>query len=101
LPSCSYKFMHLITTTNRHSFDYILLSSILLVLYIFFYGRITTNRVLGIILIGWSAAILVLLLIQPFVSIFGYTMASWFVVLFFILCFSIIIFKERRIRNGH
>lgn len=94
-----YEFIQFITGANRYAFGYLVLLSILLILYIYFYGRTTTNRLLGMLFIGWSAGILVLLFIQPFVSIFGYTMTPWFIVLFFIICFSIIIYKERRSRH--
>src|SRR5699024_7667126 len=70
--------------------------TILVVLFLLIRERVTVSMLFIVMLIGWSGGILLLAFTQPFVTVFGYIIAPWFVVLFFIISISIIFVKEGR-----
>ncbi|MGY0692705.1 hypothetical protein ACW2QC_07900 [Virgibacillus sp. FSP13] len=100
--SFTYEFIQLIWNNNTYSFGYIVLLTVLMVSYLLIRAHITTGTLICLILIGWTTGILVLSFIQPFVTVFGYIMAPWFVGVFFVVSlFSLIILNRRkRERNG-
>ncbi|WP_106497987.1 hypothetical protein [Lentibacillus sp. Marseille-P4043] len=96
--SFTYEFIQLIWNNNTYSFGYIVLLTILMVSYLLIRGHVTTRTLICLILIGWTTGILVLSFIQPFVTVFGYIMAPWFVGVFFIV--SLFLLIRKRDRNG-
>jgi hypothetical protein len=91
-----YEFIQMILEDNTYSLGYMVVMAILLIIFFVMRGRITTAALLMMTLVGWTAGILVLNFIQPFATVFGYIIAPWFIVLFFICSLSIIIFSERK-----
>ncbi|WP_230856172.1 MULTISPECIES: hypothetical protein [Bacillaceae] len=99
--SFTYEFIQLVWNDNTYAFGYLVLLTVLLVLFFLTRGRIAVITIIIMILTGWTAGVLLLTFIQPFVTVFGYIMAPWFVGLFFISSILLIIFKHRkRDRNG-
>src|SRR5699024_1226109 len=88
--------IQLVWNNSTYSFGYIALINVLVVLFLLIRERVTVSMLFTVILIGWSGGILLLAFTQPFVTVFGYIIAPWFVVLFFIISISIIIVKEGR-----
>jgi len=91
-----YEFIQMILEDNTYSFGNMAVMAILLIIFFSIRGRITTLTLLITTLAGWTAGMLVLIMTQPIVTVFGYIIAPWFIVLFFIGCLSIIIFSERK-----
>ncbi|SDI57073.1 hypothetical protein [Natribacillus halophilus] len=87
-----YEFMQMVLD-NSYSLGYLVLLAILLIIYFSMREHITT---LITILAGWTAGMLVLTFIQPFVTVFGYMIDPWFIGLFFIGCLSIMFFSKRK-----
>lgn len=93
-----YEFIQIVWQDNTYSTWYVALLAILLILFQLIKDRIAAGISTMVILIGWSAGMVTLTFIQPFVTVFGYIMEPWFIGLFFIASFILLI--ERRRRNG-
>lgn len=91
-----YEFIQLVWNNNTYAFGYIILLTVLLTSFLFISGRISTSTLIIMMLIGWTAGMLLLAFIQPFATVFGYIMAPWFVGVFFIISLSLILFKRRK-----
>lgn len=91
-----YEFIQLIWFNNANAFGYLLLLAILLIMFFSLRSHLKRSLVILVILFGWSAGILVLSFILPFVTVFGYIMEPWFIGLFFVINLFIIILKRRR-----
>ncbi|WP_164219036.1 hypothetical protein [Virgibacillus sp. YIM 98842] len=91
-----YEFIQMILGDHTYSFGYMVVLAMLLILFFVMRGRISLFVLLITILAGWVAGVLVLSMIQPFVTVFGYIVAPWFIGLFFIGCLLIIIFSKRK-----
>jgi hypothetical protein len=91
-----YESIQMILGDHTYSFGYMVVLAILLIIFFVKRERISAAALLIMILVSWTAGMLLLNFIQPFVTIFGYIIAPWFIVLFFIGCLSIIIFCERK-----
>lgn len=96
IASFLYEFMQLAWYDNTFSFGYMVLLGFLLVLFLTAQGRIGSHTLIGALLIGWSLGIYIIATIQPFVTVFGYMMAPWFVGLFFAGSFTHLILNQRK-----
>ncbi|WP_229683127.1 hypothetical protein [Virgibacillus oceani] len=96
-----YEFIQLVWNNNTYSFGYLVLLAVLLVLFFLIRGHITAGTLITTILTVWSAGVFLLILMRPFITVFGYILAPWFMGLFFIISLIIIIIRYRkRDRNG-
>src|SRR5690625_2240951 len=84
MASFLYEFIQMMLDHNTFSFGYLTLSTILLVLFLLIHERLSSRNLILIMLISWTFGVLVLAYTHPFVTIFGYIMAPWFIVLFLI-----------------
>ena len=91
-----YEFFRMSMEDHTYSLGYLILLSILLIVYFLLRSRITTFILLVVLLVGWTGGLLILNLIYPFVAVFGYLIELWFIIAFFIGCLSILIFYERK-----
>ena len=90
-----YEFIQFVWNNNPYAFGYLILLSVLLILFLLLYKRITASLLIMVMLIGWSLGMWILTSIQPFVTVFGYIMDQWFVGLFFMLSFVILIYRRK------
>lgn len=93
-----YEFIQIVWLSKGGAIGYFILITILLALYYLIRERLGTYALFMIILSGWSFGIVLLTLIQPFVTVFGYMMAPWFIWVFFTV-HIFIIFRKRDV-NG-
>lgn len=91
-----YEFIQFIWNNNTYSINYMILLALLIIVFLFIHDRVTTHLVFIIILIGWTSGALALAYVMPFTTVFGYTMAPWFLGLFFVTCLTLIILKQRK-----
>lgn len=91
-----YEFIQMMLEEHTYSLGNMVVMAILLMLFFLIRGSISRFILFITMLAGWTTGMLVLSLIQPFVTVFGYMIAPWFIVLFFIGCLSIVIFSERK-----
>lgn len=96
MASFMYEFIQLILGNNTYSFENLTLSTILLVLFLLISDRLTSRTLIITMLTGWSAGFLLLAYTQPFVTLFGYIMAPWFIGVFFIMNLVIFIISKQR-----
>ncbi|WP_405098659.1 hypothetical protein [Oceanobacillus sp. FSL H7-0719] len=94
--SFSFEFIQLVWNNNPFALGYLILLTILLVLYFTLNERITVHRLVIILLIGWSSGMTGLFFLQPIVTVFGYNLTRVAVALFFVICFLIILFIQRK-----
>ncbi|MFD2759404.1 hypothetical protein [Lentibacillus juripiscarius] len=96
--SFTYEFIQYIWNDNQFAFGYLILLTVLLLIFIFMQKRFASGTSILVILTVWSLGVLLLLLIQPFVTVFGYMITPWFLGLFFVIGFSYILYCKRRRR---
>ena len=96
ISSFVYEFIQFVVVDNFYALGYLILLSILIAIFFLLRERFTTLKMLTVIVIVWSIGMLILGFVQPFVTVFGYIMAPWFVVLFFVMSVGILTYKIRR-----
>ncbi|MFD1040000.1 hypothetical protein ACFQ3N_16630 [Virgibacillus byunsanensis] len=89
-----YEFVQIVWNSNTYTWGYLGLVMLLIVVYMLVYDRITKEKLLGIMLIGWVFGQLMLALFLPFLTVFGYMMAPWFLILFFITSIGLYIYNN-------
>jgi hypothetical protein len=89
-----YEFFHLVWYNDTYSLRSMILLTGLSLFFILLRDRLTDRILIATILIGGSAGMVILAFIQPFVAIFGYNMAPWYVMLVCITGFIIINFRK-------
>lgn len=100
--SFTYEFIQIVINKDSFTFGYLVLLVVLLCLFFLVAGRMNQRTVISIILVGWSIGMLFLSYIQPFVTVFGYLMAPWFILVILIASFLFFILTRRKkgIYNG-
>ena len=96
-----YEFIQFAWYDNPFALGYMILVGIILVLFYFIQDRILVDKSLLMIVIGWSFGIMLLSLIQPYVTVFGYILSPWFAGLFFIVCLTLILSNQRKKAPNH
>lgn len=91
LSSFVYEFIQIVWNDNTYFIGNIVLLTILLIFFLIIRGRIVTGAFTMMMLIGWSAGMVVMSFVQPFATVFGYIIAPWFVGVFFITCFILLL----------
>ncbi|WP_010529534.1 hypothetical protein [Lentibacillus jeotgali] len=94
--SFAYEFIQYIWNDNQFAFGYLILLTILLLLFIFMQNGVASSTSILVILTVWFLGILLLLFIQPFVTVFGYMITPWFLMLVFVVGFSYILYLKRK-----
>ncbi|MDY0406477.1 hypothetical protein P5G51_014890 [Virgibacillus sp. 179-BFC.A HS] len=94
--SFTYEFIQLVWNDNTYAFARLIVQALLLVLWFSTLGRVQTMIQFMVLLTGWTIGMLVLWVLQPYVSVFGYIMAPWFIGLFFIFCMLFNIWTRRK-----
>lgn len=96
ISSFVFEFMQLVVADNPFALGYLILSGILVSLF-FFIREHTSSRTLFIVVVtSWSVGMLILAFNQPFVTVFGYIMSSWFIGLFFVTCMATYIYQLKK-----
>ncbi|WP_337017477.1 hypothetical protein [Oceanobacillus massiliensis] len=102
ISSFVYEFIQFVVVDNFYALGYLILLSILIAIFFLLRERFTTLKMLTVIVIVWSIGMLILGFVQPFVTVFGYIMAPWFVGLFLVMSVGILTYKIRRgLHNGY
>ena len=96
ISSFVYEFIQFVVVDNFYALGYLILLSILIAIFFLLRERFTTLKILTVIVIVWSIGMLILGFVQPFVTVFGYIMAPWFVGLFLVMSVGILTYKIRR-----
>ncbi|MBU8791378.1 MULTISPECIES: hypothetical protein [Bacillaceae] len=96
ISSFVYEFIQFVVVDNFYALGYLILLSILIAIFFLLRERFTTLKMLTVIVIVWSIGMLILGFVQPFVTVFGYIMAPWFVGLFLVMSVGILTYKIRR-----
>ncbi|MFS0672587.1 MULTISPECIES: hypothetical protein [Ornithinibacillus] len=95
ISSFVYEFIQFVIEDNPYALGYLILLTILIGFFFFLRERITIPVLLIVIITMWSIGMLVLSFVQPFVTVFGYNMAPWFVGLFFTTSIGSLTYKLR------
>lgn len=89
-----YEFIQVVWFHNSGTIGYFILITLLIILYYLVHERLNTKILFSVILVGWSFGVIVLTVLQPFVTVFGFIIAPWFVGVFFIVNFILILRKR-------
>lgn len=96
--SFSYEFIYLVWLQTGGTIGYFILITLLLILYYIVHDQLPDKLLFIMLLVVWSVGVFILYSIQPFVTVFGYIIAPWFVWLFFTI--NIVIILRKRDRRG-
>ncbi|MFC2949821.1 hypothetical protein [Virgibacillus sediminis] len=91
-----YEFFQLVWNGDEYAFGYVSVLAVLLAVYFLIHGRIGRDRLIIVMLTGWTAGILILSTLQPFVAVFGYMVEVWFILLFYMISLGLHIFYQRK-----
>ena len=94
-----YEFIQIVWVGNTFTWCYLGLLMVLLIIYLIFHDRISSKRITFSLLTIWSLGQLILAMIMPFITVFGYMLSPWFMSLILIFCF--ILFIKTIERGNH
>ncbi|PID04047.1 MULTISPECIES: hypothetical protein [unclassified Sporosarcina] len=101
ITSFLYEFIQIVWNNNTYSIRYLGLLAVLIITFVVMHARVTIYRLNIIMAIGWTLGTFGLTFVMPFMMVFGYTMAPWFLGLIFVICLIVIILKkEEGVVNG-
>lgn len=90
-----YEFIQFVWKNNSLSLGNMLIAGLILVLYLYLRERLKSVNLVLALLTGWSAGMLILSYFQPFITIFGFIVARWFVLAFMVL--GIVVMMKRNL----
>jgi hypothetical protein len=96
IASFVYEFIQLVWKNNPFSLSYLVLFTVLLILYFLLRERMTTTTLIIVILVGWTCGMIGISLYHPYITMFDYMIAPWFVGAFLLIGITIIIIKDRK-----
>lgn len=85
IASIIYELIQFISVNNNSSFGYLLLLSVILLIFLILQERFKAKLLLIVISFLWSGGMLALLNIYPVITVFDYIIRPWFLPLFFIM----------------
>ncbi|WP_440896354.1 hypothetical protein ACS127_17810 [Amphibacillus sp. Q70] len=91
-----YEFFQVILGNDLYAIGYLIVLVILLITFFLLRSYLSIYLFLKIVLTGWTIGMLGLSFIYPFVSVFGYLIERWFILMFFTGCLSVLIINERK-----
>lgn len=101
ITSFLYEFILIVWNNNTYSIKYMSLLAVLIITFVAIHARVTIFRLNIIMAIGWSLGTFGLTFVMPFMMVFGYTMAPWFLGLILVICLIVIILKKKEgVVNG-
>lgn len=96
LSSFMYEFIQIVWNDRLFSIQYIGLLAFLIIVFIAIRSYTTIYVSNIIMVIGWTLGMWGLSYMMPVTMVFNYTIASWFLELFFVFCLLVIIFSRRK-----
>lgn len=90
-----YEFINMTYSKNAYAWGYLGLLMLLLILYVFLNERMTSKG-LFLLVIVWGIGQLLLSFVLPFTTIFGYTIAPWFLIILISLFITLFIYDRKR-----
>lgn len=97
-----YEFAGWTWNNDSYAFGNIMLYSVLMILFLVLNDRVSPGVTGNVILLGWTAGMLLLLVIQPYGSMFGYLMDPWFIIILFTASqFLMFLYHRRSAINEH
>lgn len=96
ISSFIYEFISFIVGDNTPAISYIILLSILIWIFFFIGERVNATTLLIVLITIWSFGMVILAFAQPFVTVFSYIMAPWFIGVIFVTSIFILTNKLRK-----
>ncbi|MBP2243299.1 hypothetical protein J2Z40_003898 [Cytobacillus eiseniae] len=98
ISSFVYECIQVVLENHPYAFGYLLLLALLIMGFFFLREHLTISLILILLITAWSFGILLLAITQPFVTVFGYMMAPWFIGIFFITSVGSLLYRLRKRR---
>ena len=96
MASFVYEFIQLVWNNNPFSLGYLVLFTMLLISYFLLQERLTTTKLIIVMLVGWSFGMVGISLCHPYITVFGYMISPWFIGVFFLIGTFMIITNYRK-----
>ncbi|MFB9974118.1 hypothetical protein FPQ10_09100 [Allobacillus sp. SKP2-8] len=94
-----FEFMQFTVMDESYAISQIVLSGLLLIVFYWIQGKVSIDLLILIMLVGWSAGMMGLTFMHPFVTVFDYLMKPWFIGTFFVGMFALILLHRRKRDN--
>lgn len=78
-----YEFAQLAWVGDASAFGNLILSAVLLALFLILNDRVSPYAAGSVLLTVWTAGVFLISSIQPYSSVFGYVMETWFIIILF------------------
>lgn len=96
ISSFVYEFIEIVWNQNRFSIGYLFLLALLVLLFLLIRQRRAPDHIIMIMLSIWTVGKLTLAILFPFTTVFGYTIAPWFIIVFYMTCLAITLWHRRK-----
>lgn len=95
--SFTYEFIQLIQKESTYGLSYLVLLMALLIVFILFQERLRSSILPSLLLAAWAAGLCALSFVLPYITIFGYTIHTWFSLVLFIafVCLGYYIYRKQ------
>ncbi len=91
-----YEFIQFVWENHTSAIGYLALLALLLIVFVFIRDRLNHSAVTIVMMMGWTAGVLLLTLIQPLTTVFGYIMVPWFAGVLFVASILLLIINRRK-----
>ncbi|SFE28742.1 hypothetical protein SAMN05216238_11222 [Lentibacillus persicus] len=95
----TYEFLDIIVNDKLLSWGHLSLLFILLIVYLIWQERLAAEKLMAVVFALWSAGQLLIAIPLSFTVLYGYTMATWFLAIVFIISVITIINNKRKERR--
>ena len=96
ISSFVYEFIQFVTVDNPYTLGYLILLAILIGVFFILRERMSITILLMIQVTAYSIGMIILSFVQPFITVFGYMIAPWFVRVFFVMSIGGLTYKLRK-----
>jgi len=95
--SFTYEFIQLVQKQSTYRLSYLILLMALLVVFILLQERVRASILPSLLLVTWAAGLCGLSFFLPYITIFGYTIHSWFSLVLFVafVCLGYYIYRKQ------
>lgn len=92
-----YEFIQLVWNEHTWVWPYLSLLVILIIIFILSHDRISEMIGAFTLIIGWNIGKVILVIILPLTTIFGYTISIWFLLILLIINITIFLYYRKRV----
>src|SRR5699024_3441021 len=91
-----YEFFQMMLNGHSFGWGYMGVAMVLLMAFMYFHDRIGVDKIFFFLMIAWSLGQLLLSVIVPYASVFGYLLESWFIAIILVVFMLLFFYYNRK-----